>query len=67
MDELLKKLLTASGISGYENEIAGLMKSELSKYCQDTQIDGFGNVIAKKGQSRKKIMVAAYMDKVGLV
>ena len=67
MDALLKKLLTASGISGYESEIADIMEKELSKTCNDVRIDDFGNVIAKKGKGPKKIMIAAHMDEVGLL
>ncbi len=31
MDSLLKKILDASGVSGYEKEIAEIMKQELKK------------------------------------
>lgn len=67
MDELLKKILMAPGISGYESQIAELMKTELQKSCSDVQIDSFGNVIAKKGSGKKKIMLAAHMDEIGLL
>lgn len=67
MDELLKKLLEASGISGNENEIASIMSEELKKSCPDVSMDNFGNVIAKKGSGKKKIMLAAHMDEIGLL
>lgn len=67
MDALLKDLLNASGISGCESEIAGIMKKELSRSCSDVSIDGFGNVIAKKGKGSRKIMIAAHMDEIGLL
>lgn len=67
MDELLKKILCASGISGYEGEIASIMKEELGKTCDEVSIDNFGNVIARKGKGDKKIMIAAHMDEIGLV
>jgi len=67
MDELMKKLLNASGVSGCESEIAGIMKSELAKSCGGAQVDNFGNVIAKKGIGTKKIMIAAHMDEIGLL
>jgi endoglucanase len=31
------------------------------------QIDTFGNVIARKGRGKKKIMIAAHMDEIGLM
>jgi len=67
MDDLLKKVLMSSGVSGYESEIAEIMKSELSKTCDEVTIDGFGNVVARKGKGGKKIMLAAHMDEIGLV
>jgi len=67
MDQLMKKILSASGISGSETEIAEIMKGELEKTCGSAQIDNFGNVIAKKGKGPKKIMIAAHMDEIGLM
>lgn len=67
MDELLKKLLNASGVSGYEDEIGKIMAQELKKSCDEVRTDNFGNVIAKKGKGAKKIMLAAHMDEIGLV
>ena len=67
MDKLLKDLFEAPGISGYESEVAQIIKKELSKSCIDVKIDDFGNVIGKKGKGSKKIMIAAHMDEIGLV
>jgi putative aminopeptidase FrvX len=67
MDALLKKILDASGISGYEREIAEIMRNEFKKTCDSVTIDNFGNVIAKKGKGKKKIMIAAHMDEIGLL
>jgi endoglucanase len=67
VDELLKKILMASGVSGYEREIAGIMKNELGRICDEVHVDDFGNVIARKGSGRKKIMIAAHMDEIGLL
>lgn len=67
MDSLLKKILDAPGISGYEGEIGEIMKKELGKSCDNVQVDNFGNVIARKGRGKKKIMLAAHMDEIGLV
>ena len=67
MDKLLKELLVAPGISGYEEDVAAIMKRELKKSCDSVKIDNFGNVIAKKGKGTKKIMIAAHMDEIGFV
>ena len=67
MDGLLKKIIEAAGISGYESEIARIMQAELKKSCESVHTDNFGNVIAKKGKGKLKIMLAAHMDEVGLM
>jgi len=67
MDPLLKRIIEAAGISGYEKEIAGIMSGELKKTCDEVKIDNFGNVIAKKGKGKKKIMLAAHMDEIGFM
>jgi len=65
--ELLEKLCRASGISGFENEVQEIMKKEFSKSCDDVEVDNFGNVIARKGKGKKKIMLAAHSDEIGLM
>lgn len=71
MDKLLKDLLMSDGISGYEENVGKIMEGALSKICDSVKIDGFGNVIGKrgkgKGDSPKKIMIAAHMDEIGMV
>ena len=67
MDLLLKKILEAPGIPGYESQIAKIMQGELKKSCDEVGIDNFGNVIARKGKGKKKIMIAAHMDEVGFI
>ncbi len=67
MDPLLKKILEAPGISGYESAIAKIMHDELRRACRNAHIDSFGNVIATKGSGKKKIMVCAHMDEIGLL
>ena len=67
MDLLLKKILEASGIAGYENEIAQIMYEEFKKITDEVEIDNLGNVIAKKGEGKIKIMLSAHMDEIGLL
>ncbi|MFA6129953.1 MAG: M42 family metallopeptidase [Candidatus Omnitrophota bacterium] len=67
MEALLKKILEAPGIPGYESQIAKIIYDELKKSCTEVHIDNFGNVIAKKGKGKKKIMLAAHMDEIGLM
>lgn len=67
MEPLLKKIIEAPGISGREDGIAKIMRDELKKTCDEVSTDNFGNVIAKKGKGKNKIMIAAHMDEVGLM
>lgn len=65
--ELLKKLCNAHGISGFENNVAEIMEKEFRKSCESVEMDNFGNIIAAKGKGKKKIMLAAHMDEIGLM
>ncbi|MEM7816718.1 MAG: M42 family metallopeptidase [Candidatus Aenigmatarchaeota archaeon] len=67
MDDLLRRLIEASGVAGYESEVAKIIYDELKKVCDKVEIDNFGNVIGCKGKGRKKIMLASHMDEIGLV
>jgi putative aminopeptidase FrvX len=65
--ELLKKLCNASGVSGFEGNVTEIMKKEFKKTCENVEVDGFGNIIARKGRGKRKIMLAAHMDEIGLM
>ena len=67
MRELLKRLSEAHSVPGSENEIRGMMAAELKKYCDTVETDRLGNLIAKKGDGKKKVMLAAHMDEIGLM
>ncbi len=67
MRELLKRLSEAHSIPGSENEVRTIMTEELWKYCDTAETDKLGNLIAKKGDGRKKVMLAAHMDEIGLM
>lgn len=67
--ELAKKLSDASGISGFEKNIAKIIKEELSEYKETFDNDNLGSLITvKKGQTDgPKIMLSAHMDEVGFI
>ncbi|MFA5143451.1 MAG: M42 family metallopeptidase [Candidatus Omnitrophota bacterium] len=67
MEPLLKKIIDAAGIPGYEKEIAVIMRDELKKVCGEVTIDNFGNVIARRGKGKRRIMIAAHMDEIGFM
>jgi endoglucanase len=67
--ETLEKLSNACGVTGREEEIAGLMKKFLRPYVDEVKEDKLGNVIGiKKGKKNApKVMIAAHMDEIGLL
>ena len=68
MIELLKKLCTAKGVSGYEDNIAAILKDEISKYADEVFIDKNNNVIAKVGNTEEhNIMIDAHLDEIGFI
>ncbi|MDR1511397.1 MAG: hypothetical protein LBS15_01210 [Endomicrobium sp.] len=67
MEKILSDLLMCDGISGYEKNIAKIMTKALMKACDSIEIDNFGNVIGKLGKGKKKLMLVAHMDEVGMV
>ncbi len=65
--ELLKRLVDADAVSGYEENVTKLMEKELKKYVDELKVDKVGNLIAKKGSGSPKVMISAHMDKIGLI
>lgn len=68
--ELLKELSQAWGVSGREKKIREIIRREVSSYVDEMFTDPVGNLIVlKKGTdnpNKKKIMLSAHMDEIGL-
>lgn len=69
MNDMLKKLSNAAGVSGFEGNIRDIISDELKDYVDEIETDNLGNIIVtKKGKDDgKKIMLAAHMDEIGLM
>ncbi len=68
--QLLKKICETPGISGFEDKIRKLIRSEVEDLADDISIDNIGNLIIKKSGTNpnpKKVMVAAHMDEIGFM
>lgn len=67
--ELMKELSLTPGISGFEGEIAKILKRELKDVADTIEEDSMGNVIAtKKGEKKAPtVMLASHMDEIGLM
>lgn len=66
---LLKELTQAFGVSGYEKEVREIIKNEVKDYADELAVDAIGNLIAYKegsAKNKKKIMLAAHMDEIGV-
>lgn len=66
---MLKTLTELWGVSGYEKLISDYIIREVKAYSDEIVRDAIGNLIVLKkgdGQNKKRIMVAAHMDEIGL-
>lgn len=68
--ELLKELTQAWGVAGREKAVRAIIRREIEGYADEIFSDAIGNLIAVKrgaeSDSKKKIMLAAHMDELGL-
>jgi endoglucanase len=70
MNELLKKLTEAVGVSGEEKEVRKLIQELIAGHVDSTRIDAMGNLIATKkgtGELDWTVLVDAHMDEAGLM
>ncbi len=65
--ELLKKLTSVSAVSGSENNIFSLIKSELEPYADEIYTDALKNIIVRKKGNGKKVMFSAHTDEIGIM
>ncbi|BAL81059.1 M42 family metallopeptidase [Caldisericum exile] len=67
--ELIKKLSNSFGISGFEDEVIEILKSEVRGYVDSFEVDPLKNFIAVKSLELAKpiVMLNAHMDEVGLI
>ena len=70
--ELLKKLCSLSGVSGYEMPVAEAVKTAWEPLTDEVTISKLGNVYACKkgdnpGGSSRKVLFAVHMDAVGMI
>lgn len=69
MFELLKKLTSLHGPSGYEHQVSYFIRDYLKDKVDRVEMDPLGNVVArKKGTSPgPEILLTAHMDEVGFI
>ncbi|MCA9917047.1 MAG: M42 family metallopeptidase [Anaerolineales bacterium] len=70
MNELLKNLTEAVGVSGEEKEVRLLIRDLIADHVDEWHVDAMGSLIALKkgtGERNLRVMVDAHMDEVGLL
>src|SRR6056300_1418733 len=66
--ELFEAICKTPGAPGYESTIRSLIIKEIEGLTDEIKLVILGNVYAiKKGNTNKKIMVAAHMDEIGFI
>lgn len=64
----IKVLCSVHGVSGFENDVVEVVKKSIQDYVDSMETDILGNLIAfKKGNGRKKLLIAAHTDEIGLI
>lgn len=66
MKSLLKELVETPGVSGQESKIRNKIRGEIEDHADSVEEDDMGNLIARKGEGDKTLMVATHMDQIGL-
>lgn len=67
---LLKELSEAFGVSGHETAVRELILDTIKDWIDEHRVDALGNLIVLKrgdGSSKRKVMLSAHMDEVGLM
>jgi len=75
MKQLIQKLISTPGPSGYEKQIREAIRAEVepllsAAHADEIRSDALGNLIVKRGQKSgegRRIMVAAHMDEIGVI
>jgi len=70
MNETLRQLTEAFGVSGNEKEVRLLIHDLIADHVDEWHVDSMGNLTATKkgdGSSAMRVLVDAHMDEVGLM
>lgn len=66
--DILNKLCSAPGISGFEQQAADVFRELISPFCAEIESDPMGNLWGvKRGDGKKSVVIEAHADKIGLV
>lgn len=70
MKDMLTRLCSADGVTGFEGNAAAVARELLAPYCDRTEIDRCGNVLGWKGCGKpdaKTVLLDAHLDQIGFL
>lgn len=67
MIQLIKELTESFGPSGNEEKIRKTIIEKIKPFADSINVDKMGNIIAQKGTSGERLMLAAHMDEIGII
>lgn len=66
-EALLAKCSNAGAISGFEEEVRAIIRTELQACCDEVRQETSGNLFCRKGSSGPAVALVAHMDEVGFM
>ncbi len=67
MHKVLKELMSAPAVTGFEEPRRKKIIEAYSKYCDSVTVDVIGNVIGTIGKGEKAVMLAGHYDQIGFL
>lgn len=65
--KILKNLMEAPAVTGFEDQRRKRIIEQFSKYCDSVSVDVIGNVICTIGNGERSIMLAGHYDQIGFM
>jgi len=67
MFEVLRDMMAAPAVTGFEDQRRKRIIDQFSKYCDDISVDVIGNVIGTMGSGERSVMLAGHYDQLGFM
>lgn len=64
---VLKDLINAPGVTGFEEQRRKLIVNYFSNYCDTVEVDVLGNVIGTIGDGDRSVMISGHYDQLGFM
>jgi len=64
---VLKELINAPGVTGFEEQRRRLIIDYFSRYCDTVEVDVLGNVIGTIGDGERSVMISGHYDQLGFM